>query len=254
MEKEEPIFFSVVIPSYNSESTIKRAIDSVLDQSWSNYEIIVVDDSSTDRTSSIVEKIIQQSNQKITLIKNKINYGVAESRNRGISAAQGTFLAFLDSDDEWYPDKLLDDQTYIVSHKVNWVFSNYDVFDENGILKQKRIRRSGKYNYSDIIKDGNPIGLLTVVIRRSIIGNEKFSSLPHEDYRFWLKISKRGFEAYNTGKINAKYNISKNSLSSQKIKAAIWTLNIYLSETKNIFKVAVLFLGYLKNVIRRSNY
>lgn len=252
VENTEPLFFSVVIPSYNAENTIKKALDSVLSQSWSNYEIIIVDDASTDRTTSIINNVIKQSNKRIKLIKNKINSGVAESRNIGISEAQGAFLAFLDSDDEWYPDKLFDDHQYIINRNLDWIFSNYDVFDENGVFKQRRIRKFGMYDYDDMLKEGNPMGLLTVVIKRSIIESEKFSSLNHEDYRLWLKISRKGFKAFNIGKINARYNLSKDSLSSKKLKSAFWTLSIYWNETQNSFRVLVLFLGYLKNLVKRK--
>lgn len=252
VEKENPIFFSIVIPSYNAENTIKKTLDSVLSQSLTNYEIIIVDDSSTDRTTNIVDNIMKVSSRHIKLIKNKVNYGVSKSRNIGISEAQGTYIAFLDADDEWYTNKLFDDHQYIVKLNLDWIFSNYEVFDENGVFKQRRIRRSGMYDYDSILKEGNPIGLLSVVIKKSIIESEKFSSLHHEDYRLWLNISKKGFEAYNTGKVNSRYNLSKNSLSSQKIKSAIWTFGIYWHETNSSFRTLMLCLGYLRNLVKRK--
>ncbi|MCK4441816.1 MAG: glycosyltransferase family 2 protein [Sulfurovaceae bacterium] len=184
-------FFSVIIPLYNKEKYIKRALDSVLNQTFSNFEIIVVDDGSSDKSCEIVESI---TDDRINLIHKK-NGGVSSARNRGIKEAKGEYIAFLDADDEWLPNKL---QKQYILHKNNpelvWSCSGYM------LVSKKRRDKKIVFSKSKILPDaieaivnGLKICTITVVIKKEVFQNSRLlfneKAITSEDRELWYKLA-----------------------------------------------------------------
>jgi len=181
------IFFSVIIPTFNRESFLQPAIDSVLEQSYKNFELIIVDDGSTDSTKNLVNSY---SDSRITYLYQE-NKGVSASRNLALSKSKGNFIAFLDSDDRWLKEKLEKTLEYIKKYPGIDIFHTEEIWYKNGkILRQKK---KHKKPTGFVYKCSLPlccIGMSTAVIKKTIfdeIGffDETFEGC--EDYDFWLR-------------------------------------------------------------------
>lgn len=164
-------FFSVIVNTYNSAKTIERTISSVFSQTFTNYEVIVVDDHSIDDTINVVNKVSFKFKRKIRIIRLNKNQGIANSRNIGIEESKGKYIAFLDGDDLWKDNKLRIQFNELKknSFTADWVFSNYDVIDSHYNYLGERKRDSGVYGFKSIVKKGNPVGMLTVVIKSEVL-------------------------------------------------------------------------------------
>ncbi|MBI6312248.1 glycosyltransferase, partial [Proteus mirabilis] len=184
----------------------------------------------------------------IIYIKNKKNIGASLSRNIGIKLSKGKFIAFLDSDDLWLPNKLEEQYKKLVN---GWdvVCSNYTTFNEKNEIKY---RTSPKIiNYSDMLLS-NFIGNLTGTYNKDIIGKVYQKNKGHEDYIMWLDILKKSKKAYCIQKPLAKYRISEKSLSGNKLKAIQWQWSIYRSELNLSFiKSSYYFINYIYNALKK---
>ena len=209
---------SVITPCLNAENTISETIDSVIAQVYQNWELILVDDCSTDNTSAIINKYLE-SDMRIHYYKTEANTGSPSiPRNIAISHAQGEYIAFLDSDDFWLPNKLIEQIEYIESQRYDFIYSNYEKISYSGVRKERIIYSSMSLSYNDILKS-NGIPCLTVLIRKSIIQDIYFRDCPKEDYVFWLELlRKRNIKAYNTAKVHALYRETYKSRSGNKLK------------------------------------
>lgn len=179
---------SVIMPSYNTAKYIAESINSVLNQTYSNWELIIVDDCSSDETDLIVKSFL--SDKRIKYYKNPTNLGAALSRNRGLREASGTWIAFLDSDDLWKPTKLFEQINYMETNNYVFSYTNYSEIDADGnelgnvISGPKVITRKGFYRYCWP-------GCLTVMYNRDVIGLIQIDSIPkNNDYAMWLQVSK----------------------------------------------------------------
>lgn len=232
---------SIITPSYNSELYITQTINSVLSQTYCNWEMIIVDDKSTDQTVSIVKEFCSKDN-RITLIELENNSGSATiPRNIAIKRARGRFIAFLDSDDLWLPTKL-DEQISLFSDKnTAIVFSNYQKMAEDGFLSNRVIKCPKVVNYNKLFY-GNVIACLTSVYDTEKVGKVYFDKVGHEDFVLWLKILKKGYIAQNTNTVLANYRVRKNSISSNKYLTIKWIWDIYKNiEHKSYFKSIYFF-------------
>ena len=241
---------SVIMPAYNAEGTIERAVLSVISQTFSNWELLIGNDSSTDNTLKIISSLAKLE-ARIKVYSNDINIGVSGTRNLLIENSEGEFIAFLDSDDEWYPQKLKIQISQMVSEGINFSCGAYHSAKDS-ILKKITPRKV--INYGDLLFY-NDIPLLTVVVRKSII--RQFRPLGHEDYDLWLRILKSNHTCHSVQNVClAKYNISPGSLSSDKLSAFGWYLNILklngLSRLQISFRVPVFFMYQLNKKYVRS--
>jgi teichuronic acid biosynthesis glycosyltransferase TuaG len=245
---------SIITPLYNSEIFISETIQSVIAQTYTNWEMIIVDDCSTDNSKKIVEEFCK--------IEPRIKYYNTEfpsgsptkPRNIAIEKAQGRFIAFLDSDDLWEPEKLKSQLELFNDEKVAIVFSNYEKINEIGFSNNRIIIAPLLVDYKKLLQ-GNVIACCTCVYDTYKVGKQYFTKQGHEDYALWLQILKKGFIAKNTGLISAKYRVRDTSVSSNKLKTIRWVYTIFrnnekLSKMKSIFYTSITliksFFKYLK--------
>ena len=219
---------SIIMPMHNAERFIDRAITSVIEQTWQSWELLVVDDASTDRSVSIVKEY-EKRDSRIHLLVNKNHvYMPSAPRNLGVQHAKGRFIAFLDSDDCWLPNKLEEQIPLFEDSEVAIVYSNYEKMSEDGKRNNRIVYAPKVTNYEKLLC-GNIIGNLTGVYDTKKVGKILFNDIHHEDYVMWLSILKRGHIAKNTNTVTAIYRVRKQSVSSKKLYLLTWQWNIYRS-------------------------
>lgn len=252
MIEEEP-FFSVLLTTHNAEKTISRTIMSVLDQTFREFEIIVVDDFSDDQTVDILTSILDSSDIRSHVYTNNKNMGVSYSRNCGIQKADGKFVAFLDDDDIWLPEKLHGQHRILKNGEFLWIFSNYLIMNDSYEILGKRVRKSGIYNFESISKNGNPVGMLTTVVSRKTLLQYPFQHVHHEDYDLWLTLSRNGIVGYLDESETAAYMKHSDSISGNKFKSICWTYDLFRKHGISKLKSWNLLRGYVVNTLVRRN-
>ncbi|MEC5425937.1 glycosyltransferase family 2 protein [Virgibacillus sp. C22-A2] len=248
--KNKPPLISVITPAYNAERFIKQTIESVLEQTYPNWEMILVDDCSTDDTVEIIKRY-QEDDSRIKLIVHEVNSGSAVARNAAMEHATGQYIAFLDSDDLWYPEKLEKQLHFMQEKDIAFSFTKYRRIEEDGTLRNAISKAPESVGYNDLMKHC-VIGCLTVMIDREKIGHLKMVNIrTRQDYVYWLTITKMGFRAYGLPEVLAKYRSVENSISSNKLKAAKRQWYVYRQiEKKNLLKSIWYFFNYASRGIR----
>ena len=245
---------SIIMPSHNTANYIAESINSVLAQTYENWELIIVDDCSTDSTDNVVERYLTDS--RIRYLKNEINSGAAVSRNRALREAKGKWIAFLDSDDLWDSEKLEKQISFMKNHQYYFSYTYYEEIDEKSnctgvyVRGPKKITKSGMYNYCwpgclTVMYDAEYIGLIQVVDIKK-----------NNDYAMWLKICKKA-DCYLLNEKLAQYRRGRNgSISSQNYATMIkWHYLLYrCAEKKNKFSAMIftfrnMFFGVTKKIV-----
>ena len=237
---------SVIMPNYNGANFIKEAIESVLAQTYQNWELLIVDDASNDNSNKIITKFIKQDSSSVRLIELDKNSGVAVARNKGIEIASGRYIAFLDTDDLWLPNKLEVQLKFMRDNDLPFTYNSYDLMGDNGDKVGKFITKP-KITYESMLKT-NSVGCLTAIYDTQKLGKVYIPTglKRQEDYAMWLKILKIIGQARGLVEPSlAVYRISNNSLSSNKFKTALSQWNVY----RNIEK-----LPLLKSIYCFMNY
>lgn len=240
---------SVITATYNAERFIEEMIKSVLLQTYSDLELIIVDDCSKDNTKQIIEKYIR-IDSRVKYYKLSKNSGAAVARNFAIEKATGRYLAFLDSDDLWDKNKLEKQLQFMIEQKIGFSFSGYRLINEQGSLLNKEISVPKTIRYEDLLKN-TIIGCLTVIIDRKIIGDIKMPLIrAGQDTATWLSILKKGYIAYGYQGCLASYRKVSGSISSNKLKALKRTWSIYREvERLDILRSTYYFINYSKNAL-----
>nr|WP_315174745.1 glycosyltransferase [uncultured Flavobacterium sp.] len=239
---------SIVMPSYNSAKFIEKSIDSVLNQTYKNWELLVIDDCSPDNSLELVKKYTQ-IDSRIKLITNEKNMGVAESRNRGLAEAKFSYVAFLDSDDVWDQNKLQIQVDFMIENKAAISFTQYYRINELDEKIGEVNKISEQVHYFDLLK-GNSIAMSTSMIDTRIVEKIRFEKIGHEDYYFWLKSLKNGYLAKGINKKLVYYRVHSTSLSSNKLKAVTYTWHIYRKWLNlNLFESAYYFFIHEFNAV-----
>lgn len=207
---------TVIIPCYNACATIEETIQSVLDQTYKKWELIIIDDCSTDNSPIIIKKFIDSDSRIIYLKTQKPSGSPSVPRNMGIEFAKGEYIAFLDADDIWLPNKLEKQLTFIKGNGYKLVYSYYEKISFEGKRENRIIRTRKSTRYSDLLKS-NSIPCLTAIVLRDIIGDTRFKQIPQEDFCFWLDILRKGYIGYNLCEVTALYREVKNSRSANKL-------------------------------------
>lgn len=208
---------SIVMPSFNVGGMIIESINSVLNQTYNKWELLIIDDFSSDNTLSFVEEFAKQDFRIRYFSTNQNTGSPSQPRNIGIEQAKGDYIAFLDSDDIWLPNKLEEQLAFMQEHGYDFVYSNYEKMSWDGKRENRIVKVKGSSSYRDILKT-NEIPCLTVLLKKELLKDVRFKSIPKEDYACWLDILKKGYTAYNTGKVHAVYREAKQSRSGNKFK------------------------------------
>jgi len=222
---QEPLV-SIITPTYNSEDFIQETITSVLHQNYTNWEMIIVDDCSSDTTLKILEQNAAIDN-RIQYLQLQKNAGAAIARNTAIDKAKGKYIAFLDADDLWKPQKLQTQVHFLETHKYAMTFSSYELMNEEGKTLQKQVVALPKVTYAKMLKS-NYVGNLTGIYNAEKLGKVYMPNLrKRQDWALWLSIIKKTGEAYSITTPLAIYRVRKNSISSNKINLLKYNYNIY---------------------------
>lgn len=244
---------SVIIPVYNAERFLVDTIETIKNQTYSNFEAIFVDDGSSDNSIKIIQKEAKKD-KRIKLIKNKVNGGAALARNNGIDVASGRYLCFLDADDLWDKDKIEKQVSFMKKKRCAFSFHSYEFADENGVPNGKKVIVPEKLNYYQALKN-TTIWTCTVMFDMKMLSKEDifFPVVPSEDTACWWKILKKIDCAYGFNCVFSYYRRTMGTLSSNKFEAIkrIWYLYRTV-EKLNFFFACYCFIGYaFRAVLRR---
>lgn len=246
------ILVSVIIPCYNSERYIVQSIESVIMQTFQQWEMIIVDDCSTDNSADIIKKYEAKDFRIRYLKTNEPSGSPSIPRNIGIREARGRYIAFLDSDDIWLPKKLEEQLKFIDQPNVAMVFSNFEKVDQAGRRTKRKIIAPSVVDYHLLLR-GNCIGCLTVMYDTEKVGKMYFKNVRHEDCALWLSILKKGYKAQNTNSVKALYRVGNHSISSNKMKILSWQWNILRKEEKLPWGRAVfLYIHYAVKALLKA--
>jgi glycosyltransferase involved in cell wall biosynthesis len=236
---------SIITPSYNVQDFIEETIASVTQQTHQNWEMIIVDDASTDNTPNLLRKLSQKEPRiKIHLLS--ANAGAAVARNVAIEHAKGKYLAFLDADDIWFPFHLANSIQTVKEKKVPFVFASYKRSNENLEFVHSDFIVPKKVTYTDILKT-NSISCLTAFVDASQLGKEKMPLIKkRQDMGLWLTYLKKIPFAYGIQECHAIYRIRENSLSRNKKQLIYYQWDFYRNvEHLNILQSAYYFLWWM---------
>lgn len=244
---------SIITPSYNSAQYISRTIDSILQQTYENWELFIIDDCSTDNSREVIQSYISQDS-RIKLICLEKNSGAAVARNIGIENACGRFIAFLDSDDTWHPEKLEQQVSFMLKNDYAFTYTLYHQVNENGDTVGELYFPS-RTNYRNLLKTC-VIGCLTAMYDTHKIGKVYFPLIrKRQDFALWLKILKQVDYAYCVPQDLASYTLRSDSISANKWKAAQYNWRLYRNiEKLNIFSSIYYFLNYAIRGILRTKF
>ena len=239
---------SVIIPMHNSAKYIEECMESVLNQTYKNIEVIVVDDKSSDNSVSIIEEI---NDNRIKIIKLQENVGAATARNTGVDASTGDFLCFLDSDDYWALDKLEKQVEFMQRNNYVFIYSDYAYLRDGKVQHIARVPKS--MDYKSLLKN-------TAIFTSSVMFNMSYLQkqdiyMPNitrgQDMATWWQVLKKGYIAYAINEVLAYYRVGEKSLSSNKIKAIKRTWYLYTRENMSLFKRLINFTCYAYNAVKR---
>lgn len=251
--KNKPLI-SIIMPSFNSEKFIDQAIRSIQNQTYRNWELFIIDDCSQDQTIQIVQKFTVDD-KRIELLVLDENQGAAVARNTGLRQASGKYIAFLDSDDRWLPEKLEKQLNFMERKKIAFSFTSYEFIQENIDDKKKIVRVKELMTYKDVLKDTR-IGTLTVMINRDLTGDFSMPLVRRgQDLLTWISILKRGFNAYGIDEALSEYRVVLGSLSNDKLTALKRTWNNYLNHLDlNFFQASYYFVFYVFNALKKHYF
>lgn len=219
---------SIIVPVYNVEKYIEETMDCVRAQTYSNWELLLVEDGSTDKSAALIEAYMQRTgDERIRLIRQPGNLGAAKARNRGLLEAKGRYIAYLDSDDLWVPEKLERELKFMQEKKAAFAFTGYEFADEQGKGTGKVVRVPQTLTYKQALKN-TTIFTTTVMFDTEKIDKEllKMPIIKSEDTALWWKVLRCGYVAYGLDENLVKYRRVGQSLSSNKLEAVrrIWNL------------------------------
>lgn len=245
---------SIVMPSYNSEKYIKDSIESVLNQTYPFWELLIVDDCSTDKTVDIVKSF---KDERIKLYQNEINSGAAISRNWALREAKGKWIAFLDSDDLWLPTKLEEQLDFMIKNNYGFAYTDYRILD-NGVLTNKIITAPNKITLKKI-KHYCYVATLTVIYDFEKVGLVQIGDIKkNNDYAMWLKTLIKT-DGYRYPKLLSIYNKHDKSISSgKKVKLIKWHYILFRKECgygrihSTLLTIGNLWYGFWKKIIYKA--
>ncbi len=219
---------SIIVPVYQLEKYILQTISCVLAQTYADWELLLVEDCSKDNTDGVItEYLAAHPDERIRLIRQEENLGAAEARNRGVRESRGRYIAYLDGDDLWEPEKLDHELRFLKEKKAAFVFMSYEFADSEGVGNGKVVHVPERLTYRQALKN-TTIFTTTVMFDTRRIGKEmlEMPRIKSEDTALWWKILRQGYVAYGLDENLVRYRRPPKSLSSNKIEAIrrIWYL------------------------------
>lgn len=235
---------SIIMPSYRAKSFLTKTISSVIDQSLAEWELLIVDDCSPDNSNTIISHYTKKD-PRVKLLKLETNSGPAIARNRGIKEAKGRYIAFLDSDDIWHPEKLEKQLQFMQENYTAISFTAYNMIDEKTGQPIAVHKVPKTITYKELLKS-NVIGCSTVIYDTEKIGKVNFPIIQkRQDFALWLKILKRHEPAYGLQEVLVDYMVRTDSVSSNRLSAAYFTWKVYREIEKLPFlKALYYFIHY----------
>lgn len=248
--KNEPLV-SIITPVYNCESFLEQTIQSVLDQTYGNWELFLINDASNDSSDKIAEHF-KQKDKRIHLYHLHTNSGAAVARNVGLKQAKGKYVAFLDGDDLWKPEKLMRQVSFMEENRYVFSFTSYRILKESGKERSKVIQAPNSISYDQLLSN-TIIGCLTVMINQDALGTLQMPTIrTRQDFMLWLSILKKGYIAHGLNEELAAYRKVGHSISSNKWKAAQRNWEIYRKhEGLPWFKSCCVFFSYAWNGVKK---
>lgn len=242
---------SIITPTYNSEKFIEKTIQSIINQTYSNWELLITDDNSTDQTINIINNYVM-SDKRIKLYKLKNNSGAGLARNNSILKSSGRFISFCDSDDQWKPKKLEKQIKFLINNKLKFTYSSYDVHNENGDFV-KKVQALENMTYSILLRN-NYIGCLTAIYDKDALGKMYMPALrKRQDWLLWLKILKIIGKTKGMKENLAIYCERSNSISSNKFRMLKYNWIVYNKGLGfGIFKSIYLLLIFLYYYVKKK--
>jgi len=239
---------SVITAAYNAEAFIAQAIASVQAQSLADWEMLIADDASGDRTAAIVEAAAAQD-PRVRLIRLVQNGGVARARNAALAAARGRFIAFLDSDDLWLPEKLEHQVSFMQARDAAVSYTSFRRIDETGRQVGRLVKVPSRLTYRQLLKN-TAIATLTGMVDTAKTGPIRMTEARRDDYILWLSILKRGFVAHGLREDLARYRVVQGSLSSKPKRSAAWVWDVYRKVEKlNLLNAAWCMAHYCARAV-----
>lgn len=241
---------SIITPSHNAGKFIAKTIESVLAQTYEQWEMIIVDDLSLDDSVAIVESYAQKDS-RIKLIRPEHKSGPAGARNIAIEASRGRYIAFLDADDLWMPEKLENQLNFMREHDLHFTYSSYKVINEEQ-EELTTFQTLPEVSYKSMLKTCS-VGCLTAVYDTHKLGKMYMPKLPkRQDYALWLAILKKSDNAKGLMEPLAYYRIGQSSVSSNKATAAMWQWKVYRDvERLGLAKSAYYFVHYVYHGLKK---
>jgi teichuronic acid biosynthesis glycosyltransferase TuaG len=245
---------SIIVPVYNAEKYIISTIDCVRRQSFTNWELLLVEDCGTDSSRTLINDYIRQiGDDRIHLICQPSNMGAAKARNRGLAEAKGRYIAYIDADDIWEWNKLEREMAFMKEKKAGFVFTGYEFADESGAGLGKIVRVPERLTYRQALKN-TTIFTSTVMFDTDKIDKEQLNmpEIKSEDTALWWKLLRMGYVAWGLNENLVKYRRSENTLSSNKLEAVRRVWNLYRkSENMGIIRSIWYFFFWGFNAVRR---
>lgn len=242
---------TVIMPAYNAARFLEAAISSVQAQTMEDWELLVIDDGSSDESCQIAEAFAQKD-PRICFLPNPKNMGVSATRNRGIELAKGTYIAFLDSDDVWHPEKLQMQLEAMEKSGAGICYTSYAIVDEHGKKSKESYLVPAQVDFAGLLKE-NVMGCSTVMLRAELLENERFGeTYYHEDYVLWLTLLQKQVKAVGCTQVLTDWRLIANSRSFNKFRSAKFRWLIYRKFLKLPFgKSVAAFAGYATASLRK---
>jgi len=249
LSESQQLLVSIVTPVYNSEKYLKDTIESVLMQTFSNWELILVDDCSTDGSYEIICEYAKKD-LRIRAFRNNVNSKAFESRNIALKNANGRYIAFLDSDDLWAENKLQFQIEFMQKNEYGFTYTNFSRFINNS-MTSKVVHLKNRVSYYTLIRN-TIIATSSVIVDRKQTGDFKMENLYYDDFKLWLTLLKKIDYAYCLNKNLLYYRITPNSLSNNKLKSAKKVYSMFNNNLGlNSFQSHIYFFSWAVNTIVR---
>jgi len=234
------ITVSIIIPYFRKKFFFQKTIRSIINQSFKEYEIILIYDDQDLQELDFVKKVLTKVKKKKILI-NKKNLGAGISRNKGILASKGKFIAFCDADDIWKKNKLSLQLSFMKKNDLNFSHTSYSIINQNSKNVGKFIIKT-KIDYQNLLASCD-IGLSTVIISKKIMKKDYFSNLKtKEDFQLWLKIIKKIYFIYGLKTDLSSWRVMKNSLSSSITQRIADSFRLYYKYEKFNFFISCFYV------------